>query len=646
MRIIAHQLTSAMRASAKVLVAVALSLLAGPGAVAQSSEGGFLVKPYLQFSTQTGMYVLWETRQEAATSVRFGEARMGASQPILDREAGLPGKRLMHEVMLADLKPETNYFWQAISVVAPGDTLRSEVYTFKTAVKDSSAYMFALVGDTQRNPRTPWAWEKIAQRVWSERPNFVVHVGDVVDQGLRKADWVEHFFPFGHILMSRVPVYTVLGNHEQDSPLYYQYMVAPPPEYYYTFTYGNCQFFMIDSNRDVSEGSEQYQWLEWELARSTATWKIALHHHPPYSSDNDDHGDTYSGLSTLSGKTHDLTPLYERYGLDFCLFGHIHVYERSWPLKEDLVNMKEGVVYINSGGAGGGIEAFAPTRSWFTVEHEAVHHYCTFNVFDNNVVFKAIDYEGRLIDAFQMQKDRPDQRRAGITQPPGVRISAAETLFERETSVRLEAAFDSLDIRYTLDGSEPGLSSPRYTQPFVVSESALVRARAYTRDGRAGRVTRLALRKSAPLPPVARAGQAPGLRYAYYEGDWQRLPDFGALKPSKTGVCPQAGLAEIPHADKQFAVVMEGFVEAPQTGRYTFFINSDDGSRLYIDGELVVDHDGTHSAMQKTGELLLAAGRHAIRIEYFQQQGGSYLQAGVVDPFLGVVPFSPGNLWH
>ncbi|MBK8654535.1 MAG: metallophosphoesterase [Haliscomenobacter sp.] len=70
----------------------------------------------------------------------------------------------------------------------------------------------------------------------------MVHAGDVVDQGLDKNDWLDNFFPNGHILTSRIPMYTVLGNHEQDSPFYYQYMVAPAPEYYYTFTYGNAQF--------------------------------------------------------------------------------------------------------------------------------------------------------------------------------------------------------------------------------------------------------------------------------------------------------------------------------------------------------------------------------------------------------------------
>ncbi|MFM7089212.1 MAG: metallophosphoesterase, partial [Bacteroidota bacterium] len=423
---------------------VFIFLLSVPFLSGQSNQNQFLVKPYLQFGSQTGIYVLWETSQPASTLVEFGEARLLVKKAVLDQQASLSGFRQMHEVSLSNLKTETNYFWKVTSVTENGDTIQSEIFTFKTNVKDSSAFMFGLVGDTQKNSRTPWAWGKVAEKLWGDRPNFVVHAGDVVEKGRRKSDWLQDFFPNGHILMSRVPLYTAIGNHEEDSPLYYQYMVAPPPEYYYTFKYGNAQFFMIDSNRDLKEGSEQYDWLEWELAKSDATWKIAIHHHPPYSSDSDDHGNTATSLSTLGvSNVRNLVPLYEKYGLDFCLFGHIHLYERSWPIREEMINLKKGIIYINSGGAGGGLEAFAPTRSWFTSELENTHHYCTFSIFDKNLIFKAIDHDGRLFDTFQMQKDESENTQASVIQPPAVKISASATLFENTTTISMSSAFEN-----------------------------------------------------------------------------------------------------------------------------------------------------------------------------------------------------------
>lgn len=612
----------------------------------QISEETFLVKPYLQSGSQTGMFVLWETKNPSTTKVEFGEARPLVKSALLDQEVTLTGFRQMHEVALTNLKPETNYFWRIKSVTEKGDTIQSEIYTFKTNVKDNSAYMFGLVGDTQRNNRTPWAWGKIAEKLWADRPNFVVHAGDVVEKGRRKSDWLQDFFPNGHILMSRVPIYTVIGNHEDNSPLYYQYMVAPPPEYYYTFKYGNTQFFMIDSNRDLKEGSEQYNWLEWELSKSTATWKIAMHHHPPYSSDSNDHGNTAYSLSTLGvANVRNLVPLYERFGLDFCLFGHTHLYERSWPVLDDRINIKNGVTYINSGGAGGGLEDFAPTRSWFTSELENTHHYCTFSIFKNQLIFKALDHEGRLFDTFQMQKDTSENAQAKIIQPPAVKISADATLFQDKTMVQMQAAFDSLEIRYTLDGSVPNKGSILYTMPFSINQSALINAKAYTKEGYSSRNSTINLEKSIPQPPTRVKNDKKGLKFNYYEGPWEKLPDFSILQPTKTGISQQVNLTETGHRDDYFAIVFEGYIDVPKTERYTFYLQSDDGSKLYINGKLMIDNNN-HSSIEKTGQAILQEGKHSIRIEYFEKNGSHELQAGIVDPILGIKPFSPFQLSH
>ena len=610
------------------------------------AESKFLVQPYLQFSTQNGMYVLWETKEPATTLVQFGEARSNVDQVVLDREVRLEGQRLMHEVLLDNLKTETNYFWQVTTITQSGERIQTPIYTFKTAVKDSSAYLFGLVGDTQRNNRTPWAWGKIAEKLWQDRPNFVVHAGDVVDQGMDKNDWIDNFFPNGQILMSRVPVYTAIGNHEQDAPYYYQYMVAPAPEYYYTFKYGNAQFFMIDSNRDLTEGSEQYNWLEWELSKSTATWKIAVHHHPPYSSDSDDHGNTARELSTLGTSARNLVPLYERYGLDFCLFGHTHLYERSWPLKDNKINMKNGVVYINSGGAGGGLEEFAPTRSWFTLDLQIVHHYCTFSIFENNLVFKAIDHEGRLFDTFQMQKEGSKGKTASVIQPPAPQFSTASTLFQDQTAVDLSAAFEGLQIRYTLDGSDPNRNSALYTRVLTIKQSTVLKARAYTQDGRASRVVTLNLRKMTPQPAQKVKKTEKGLKFSYYEGEWTKLPDFNTLTPVKTGTSNQVGLAEIGHRDNLFAVVLEGYIEVAETGAKTIYLSADNGAKLYLNDELMIDQTGDHPSVKKMGQTLLTAGKHKIRIEYFELSGSQFLQAGWWEEKVGAVPFTPFQLGH
>ena len=406
-----------------------VALLLGSVVLSSSSpieNNSFKVHPYLQFGTKNSMAILWETEISASSRVEYGESRMGDEEPNLSMHVELDGTRTMHEVVIEGLKPETKYFWRVVSRQESGEELISEHATFKTNVHDSTAFSFVLFSDSQNNPAV---WGKVSTLGWLERPNFALHAGDLVDRGGHMPDWLIDFFPPAQDLMTRVPMYTILGNHEDDDPNYYRYFHNPPPEYYYTFTYGNAQFFLLDTNRPVTEGSEQYNWLEQELAKSTATWKLVVHHHPPYSSEENDHGNSWVGSTSYGTHARNLVPLYEHYGVDFCLFGHVHMYERTWPLLEGRVNQKNGVVYINAGGAGGGLEQFAPTRSWFTAKAKSVHHYGYFAIHDNMLIFQAIDEDGHMFDGFQLEKTGDRLAQSQIMKPPPPQFGSTTTMF-------------------------------------------------------------------------------------------------------------------------------------------------------------------------------------------------------------------------
>ncbi len=614
----------------------------------KAEADSFLVKPYLQWSTKTSMTVLWETTSEATSVVEFGEALPNAKEPNLSQKVELTDESLMHEVVLDNLKVETKYVYRVRSKFKSGKELVSPVSTFKTTVNDDSAFMFAFIGDTQQNDRTPWAWTKVARLIYAERPSFVVNAGDIVDVGSEKDQWVNEFLGPGSVVMSRYPMFTVLGNHEQDDDFYYQYMANPAPEYFYSFRYGNADFFMIDSNKDLGEGSEQYDWLEWQLAKSDATWKFVVHHHPPYSSEENDQGDTYIGASTYTTESVNLVPLYEQYGVDFCLFGHTHVYERTWPIFENRVNMKNGVVYINSGGAGGGLEDFDPTRSWFSHKMFADHHYTTFAIFDRTMVFKAIDHEGRLFDTFQLEKPEDGSTANRVLQPPPPMITVDKLVFGDEANISMEALEKDYSIYYSLDGSEPNQKSTRYSAAFKLKKSTQLRARAYTADGRASRVVSRSLKQMNALPAVNPGKTERGLNYSYYgfAEDLEKLPDFSQLKAKKTGVQQTVNETECNNTKEDlWGLVLDGFVELDESRTYRFFTRSDDGSKLYIDGELVVDNDGDHGAFWQYGDIILEKGKHALKIEYFESHHGQMLRAGyLVDGERR--PFTPFQLSH
>lgn len=361
----------------------------------------FVVQPYLQFGTPTSMTVMCETTQPATMLVQYGRRHP------LPEQASTSDSRYISEVRLTGLQPSTTYFYRVVCTDPHGNVARSDVFSFQTAVSSQSPWAFGITGDTQRNPNVT---RRCANGIFALRPNLVLHLGDVVDDGFAKHQWVHDFFEPCARLLSYVPVFPVIGNHEKNAHWYYDYFSLPEPEYCYTFHYGNAQFFMIDSNKDCGPGSEQYAWLDRELARSTATWKFACHHHPCFSSDEDDYGDHWKGktqgeYSWGDSNVRRLVPLYEKHGVDIAFAGHIHSYERTWPLLQMAVNQKKGVRYIISGGGGGGLEQAAPQRAWFTVHVQRGHHYCFAAVHDRTIQFKAYDLEGRLFDTFELTKD-------------------------------------------------------------------------------------------------------------------------------------------------------------------------------------------------------------------------------------------------
>lgn len=594
-----------------------------------SAQDTFRVAPYLQFGTKTSMVVMWETEVEATTRVEYGESRLGDEEPNLSQHVSLPGRQSMHEVILTGLKPETKYFWRAVSTLADGTELASAPSTFRTAVNDSSAYAFILYGDTQSNPEV---WGKLATLGWLERPNFGLLAGDLVDRGGQIDDWLVEFFPPANIFMKRYALYTVIGNHEDDDPNYYKYMHNPAPEYYYTFRYGNAQFFMIDTNRDVREGSEQYEWLEWQLAQSEATWKFVVHHHPPYSSEENDHGDTSTGSSSYGTGARNLVPLFEKFNVDFSLFGHVHMYERTWPLLENAVDQENGVIYINSGGGGGGLEQFAPTRSWFSAKVKSVHHMVSFSIHDRTLFYQAIDEDGNVFDSFQLHKDAAkDMARTAI--PPAPRMEPFGGMFLDDMTVTLTGAFGDEALYYTTDGSTPSATSTRYTRPIRVEDDMTLRVVAISKAGAASRVRSADFRKGVMKQPArASAAQQKGLTFKYYEGAWDMLPDFDRLTPVRSGTIESVDLKAIETATDGYAVLFEGYIEVPADGVYNFFTRSDDGSKLFIGSDLVVSNDGSHNATREEGMVALKKGLHQFRLEYFEDHGDEALTVGWEGP--------------
>ncbi len=181
------------------------------------------------------------------------------------------------------------------------------------------------------------------------------------------------------------------------------------------------------------------------------------------------------------------------------------------------------------------------------------------------------------------------------------------------------------EIRYTLDNAIPTAASPLYDGPVEIGRNTLVRATLFV-DGQpvsipaTGQFRILDLQGSAPK----------GVAYSTYllpEGA-VRLPDFSRLTPTTSGMTYEMSLKDLTlPRDGDVAVVFEGVLTIATPGTYHFSLASDDGSKLYIGERAVVDNDGDHGVITARGSISLEAGRHPIRVEWFNGGGGAWLGA-------------------
>lgn len=108
------------------------------------------------------------------------------------------------------------------------------------------------------------------------------------------------------------------------------------------------------------------------------------------------------------------------------------------------------------------------------------------------------------------------------------------------------------------------------------------------------------------------------LEFKYYEIETDVLPDFDTLSAIKSGAVNGFYIDSITEKNKHFAIQFKGKIDIPKDGEYIFHTISNDGSKLYIDGDLVVSNDFKHDMKRESGLIYLTAGEHDIQVDYFE----------------------------
>jgi hypothetical protein len=288
-------------------------------------------------------------------------------------------------------EPKTNLLTRRHALISLGALGASTLLKPRSVFGIESAkkkLRFVVLGDwgTGDNAQGGIATQ-VARSHASSPLDFVISAGDNIypDGGGRR--FIKNFErPFAALLRDQVKFHVVLGNHDvrdgrSDQCQYPLFNMGG--QCYYTLTKGDglCQFFMLDST-DFDAG--QAAWLESALRASTAKWKVAVFHHPIYSS-----GKTHGSSLDLRRK---LEPLFVKYGVQAVFSGHDHIYERTKPL--------QGVQYFVTGAGGavrrGDVDMKSPFRA---ASFDEANHFMQVEIDERQISFQAINNSDLVIDS-------------------------------------------------------------------------------------------------------------------------------------------------------------------------------------------------------------------------------------------------------
>ena len=196
----------------------------------------------------------------------------------------------------------------------------------------------------------------------------------------------------------------VPGNHDNANGLgplmYAQIFDFPtngpknvPPEYTYSFEYGDALFLMLAATESVED---QAEWVENQLKNSKKTWKFAMFHFPTYSFDEDKYPEIIKGWGTL----------FDKYHVDIVFNGHVHYYLRTKPIyAEKVVNdASKGTIYLVSIAVLNKPDRDLTVESFTDVFKQGEMLYQKIDIDGNTLTLNAYNENDKIIDSFTITK--------------------------------------------------------------------------------------------------------------------------------------------------------------------------------------------------------------------------------------------------
>ena len=306
----------------------------------------------------------------------------------------------VHKAAVDQLEPGTEYVYR----VGDGQEHYSPQGSFTTAPLTGDRTEFLVFGDSQAGDVAGFKiWGNTVKTALEDRPGaeFLVHVGDMVDNGFKEKEWNWWFEKAQQALME-LPAVTVVGNHEVTGTKgngdflahfnHPQNGAESQKGSNYSFDYKNIHIAVLNSEYVVDSG--QKEWLREDLQQTDKDWKMVFFHRGPYGS-----------IYDTDNVRREWAPVFDEAGVDLVMNGHDHIYVRTYPMMNNQpASDGKGTTYIIPGSTGPKFYDLTPRPWQMVVDDENTQMYSSVQVDGGTLKVVTKTTGGRLVDTFELVK--------------------------------------------------------------------------------------------------------------------------------------------------------------------------------------------------------------------------------------------------
>jgi len=198
----------------------------------------------------------------------------------------------------------------------------------------------------------------------------------------------------------------------------------------------------------------------------------------------------------------------------------------------------------------------------------------------------------------------------------------SQNVFVDQAVLDIKKPLPDVTLRYTTNGSLPDMASPVLSKPLVIKKPVTIKLAAFSKGGNRGEIYTLDYKKEDYQPAMQTfAPVKEGLQCSYYKKYFRNTKGMEGLQADSQFIAKDLAVPASVNAPS-FGLQYTGFIDVPETGVYSFYFLCDDGGLLTIGDKVVVDNDGQHAPVEKSGQVALQKGLHPFRLDFIEGGGG------------------------